>query len=59
MFSIKGDTVLDPFLGSGTTMKAAIHNMRNCIGYEAEKSLLPIITKKTADESASIKIIKR
>ena len=29
MFSVKGDTVLDPFLGSGTTMSAAIHNQRN------------------------------
>jgi modification methylase len=59
MFSIKGDTVLDPFLGSGTTMKAATHNQRNCVGYEAEETLLPIITKKTASESAQIKIIKR
>ena len=62
MFSIKGDTVLDPFLGSGTTMKVAIQNERNCIGYEAEETLLPIITKKTADnanELALVKIIKR
>ncbi len=62
MFSIKGDIVLDPFLGSGTTMKTAIHNQRNSIGYEAEKTLLPIITKKAAEkanESALVKIIKR
>jgi len=43
MFSIKGDTVLDPFLGSGTTMKIALCNQRNCIGYEFEENLLPII----------------
>ncbi len=62
MFSIKGDTVLDPFLGSGTTMNAAIKNQRCCIGYEAEENLLPIITKKTSsypDKGALIKIIKR
>jgi site-specific DNA-methyltransferase (cytosine-N4-specific) len=59
MFSVKGDTVLDPFLGSGTTMKVAIQNQRDCIGYEAEENLLPIITKKTSDESALVKIIKR
>lgn len=61
MFSVKGDTVLDPFLGSGTTMKVAIENQRNSIGYEAEENLLPIINKKTATktaESAIVKIIK-
>jgi modification methylase len=62
MFSIKGDLVLDPFLGSGTTMKAAIRNQRNSIGYEVEEKLLSIVTAKTAqkaDETVSIKTIKR
>ncbi|MDR0318559.1 MAG: site-specific DNA-methyltransferase [Nitrososphaerota archaeon] len=45
MFSIKGDTILDPFLGSGTTMKTANSIQRNCIGYEVEENLLPIIQK--------------
>lgn len=34
MFSFYGDTVLDPFMGSGTTALAAIRNGRNAIGYE-------------------------
>ena len=34
MFSYYGDTVLDPFMGSGTTALAAIKNGRNAIGYE-------------------------
>jgi len=46
MFSIKGDTVLDPFLGSGTTTKIAIQNERNSVGYETDDSLLPLIKKK-------------
>lgn len=46
MFSIKSDTVLDPFLGSGTTVKLAISNERNSIGYETDESLLPLIKKK-------------
>ncbi len=37
MFSIKGDMVLDPFLGTGTTMLAAICAARNSIGYEIEQ----------------------
>ena len=36
MFSVYGDTVLDPFLGSGTTMFAAMASARNSIGYERE-----------------------
>ena len=39
MFSIKGDTVVDPFLGIGTTMWAAMAAGRNCIGYEIEGKL--------------------
>lgn len=39
MFSVIGDTVLDPFLGTGTTTFAAIASMRNSIGYEREKDL--------------------
>ena len=34
MYSKKGDTVLDPFLGTGTTVIAAIKNRRNGIGIE-------------------------
>jgi DNA modification methylase len=46
MFSIRGDTVLDPFLGSGTTTKVAAENGRNSIGYETDKNLLPLIKTK-------------
>jgi len=36
MFSFTGDTVLDPFCGSGTTMVAALKSGRNSIGVEIE-----------------------
>jgi len=36
MFSFVGDTVLDPFLGSGTTMLAAMKCDRNSVGVEIE-----------------------
>jgi DNA modification methylase len=36
MFSVKGDTVVDPFLGTGTTMIAAVAAGRNCLGFEIE-----------------------
>ena len=39
MFSVKGDTVVDPFLGIGTTMWAAMAAGRNCVGYEMQAGL--------------------
>jgi site-specific DNA-methyltransferase (adenine-specific) len=46
MFSFIGDTVLDPFLGSGTTSLAAKNLDRNSIGYEINEEFLPIIKEK-------------
>jgi modification methylase len=59
MFSVKGETVLDPFLGSGTTVKVAIKNGRNSVGYEADKNLLPLINKKIGHHDEDVAIIKR
>ncbi|MCF7803929.1 MAG: site-specific DNA-methyltransferase [Candidatus Marinimicrobia bacterium] len=36
MFSVKGDTVLDPFLGTGTTILASMVGERNSIGVEID-----------------------
>jgi len=46
MYSVIGDTVLDPFLGSGTTMKVAKDLGRNSIGYEINDKYLPVIKKR-------------
>lgn len=46
MFSFVGDTVLDPFLGSGTTSLAANNLGRNSIGYEINPDFIPIIKTK-------------
>ncbi len=43
MFSIKGDTILDPFLGTGTTLLAAISSERNSIGIELDASFKDLI----------------
>ena len=56
MFSIKGDTVLDPFLGSGTTTKVAMQNERNSIGYESDQNLLPIISKKIGSSKTNVTV---
>jgi site-specific DNA-methyltransferase (adenine-specific) len=46
MFSFVDDTVLDPFLGSGTTSLAAKNLDRNSIGYEINEDFLPTIREK-------------
>lgn len=46
MFSFVGETVLDPFLGSGTTSLAARNLDRNSVGYEINREFIPIIKDK-------------
>jgi len=54
MFSFVGDTVLDPFLGSGTTTLAAKNNNRNSIGYEINIDYLKIIKEKVGFEKKDL-----
>lgn len=46
MYSFFGDTILDPFLGSGTTTLAAMNLDRNSIGYEINGDLIPVIHRR-------------
>lgn len=46
MFSFAGETVLDPFAGSGTTSLAAKNLERNSIGYEINPEFIPFIKEK-------------
>ncbi len=46
MFSFFGETIFDPFLGSGTTTLAAKNLGRNSIGYEINKEFESIIKEK-------------
>jgi len=49
MFSFIGDTVLDPFLGSGTSLKIAKALFRNGIGYEINEDYRDVIENKIKD----------
>lgn len=46
MFTFKNDVVLDPFAGSGTTLKVALELNRHYVGYEISKSYQYIISSK-------------
>lgn len=50
MFSFHGETVLDPFMGSGTTAKAAMMTGRNSIGYEINDKLEDMIRLKVVGD---------
>ena len=54
MFSIVGDTVLDPFIGSGTTSLAAKKLNRNSVGYEMNPEFIPFIKRKLNVEQMDI-----
>jgi site-specific DNA-methyltransferase (adenine-specific) len=51
MFAFVGDTVLDPFLGSGTTSFVARVFERNSVGYEINPEFIPIIKEKIGANS--------
>ncbi|MDW8003985.1 MAG: site-specific DNA-methyltransferase [Thermofilaceae archaeon] len=46
LFSYVGETVLDPFMGSGTTLKVALKLGRRAVGYEIDLELLDIVKNK-------------
>lgn len=54
MFSFVGDTVLDPFLGTGTTTVAAAKWGRNSIGFEVDSHYLRFAERRIRQESSSL-----
>lgn len=54
MYSQKGDVVLDPFMGLGTTAIAAMLSERNSVGFEIDLLLKPLLK----DILGSVSIIK-
>jgi modification methylase len=54
MFSFVGDTVLDPFLGTGTTTVSAAKWGRNSMGFEVDSHYFKLAQKRITDETASL-----
>ncbi len=57
MFSFYGDTVLDPFAGSGTTLKVALELGRKAVGYEINPEFLEVIKAKVG--ALNLRIIEK
>ncbi len=54
MFSFHGDTVLDPFCGTGTTMVAALRTGRNSIGVDIDAEYCRLAARRLRSETASL-----
>lgn len=54
MFSFVGDTVLEPFLGTGTTCVAAARWGRNSIGIEVDPQYFELAAKRAETEAAKL-----
>jgi site-specific DNA-methyltransferase (adenine-specific) len=54
-WSNESDTVLDPFIGSGTTALAALFNNRQYIGFEISKEYCEIAEERVREATAQIK----
>lgn len=55
LFTFVGDIVLDPFAGSGTTLKVAKELGRNFVGYEVMESYKEVINKKLAQKKLNFR----
>ncbi|MBN1866459.1 site-specific DNA-methyltransferase [Candidatus Sumerlaeota bacterium] len=54
MFTFAGETVLDPFLGSGTTSLAAMHLGRSSVGIEKNPDYMEAIRRKLGEETGDM-----
>ncbi len=59
LFSYVGDTVLDPFAGSGTTMRVARELHRNSIGIEIKPELVSVIRQKVGIDAGQHSLLNR
>lgn len=53
-FTTKGETILDPFAGSGTTGVACVQTGRNFIGFEIDQSYCEIAKKRIAEAEEKV-----
>jgi site-specific DNA-methyltransferase (adenine-specific) len=58
MFSFPNETILDPFMGSGTTALVAKKLNRNSVGYEINPEFIPIIKEKIGGNDTFMQVEK-
>ena len=53
LYTYRGDVVLDPFLGSGSTAVAAVRTDRRYVGYDTDPAYADLAESRIADEHAA------
>ena len=56
LYSFKGDTVLDPYMGVGTTARAAMALQRHFVGFELNADYWREANKRIDNEKAQLKL---
>ena len=59
LYSEKGDTVLDPFLGSGQTAVSALREGRRCVGYDTEEKYLKLAVSRIREMRLGTASVRR
>lgn len=49
LYTYKGDLILDPFIGSGTTAVAAVETGRHFVGFDTEQSYIDLAKERLAE----------
>jgi site-specific DNA-methyltransferase (adenine-specific) len=58
LYTFKGDVVLDPFVGSGTTCLAAIKDSRHYIGYDIDPEYVKLSEKRISAHISQLHLFK-
>lgn len=58
LFTVPGQTVLDPFIGSGTTLKAADQLKRRCLGCELSRKYLETAMKRVGVDTVQLRSLE-
>jgi len=59
LFTHKGELVLDPFVGSGTTLVAASDRNRNAVGFDLKKEYVDLANQRVASVFTSAPFLAR
>lgn len=59
LYTYRGDLVLDPFMGSGSTAVAAVRTERHFVGFDTDASYVALADRRVAEERASGPVSRR
>jgi len=58
LYTFKGDVILDPFAGSGSTCLSAIKNERNYVGYDIDSDYVKLAEKRILNYTSQLRLFE-